>query len=73
MGVRPIVRLWRGLPRGPFVLHRGPSRPASNFMRCARVFNPAKTAFVVPRELEFHGQVKTLDAELESRFSAICR
>src|SRR5206468_10602255 len=37
---------------------RGPSRPASNYTRCARAFNPVRTAFVVPVEFEFHGQVK---------------
>src|SRR5205807_3567142 len=30
----------------------------SNCTPCARAFNPAKTAIVVPEEFEFHGQVK---------------
>ncbi|PYT53133.1 MAG: hypothetical protein DMG43_09820 [Acidobacteria bacterium] len=37
---------------------RGPSRPVSNYTRCARPFNPVKTAFVVSEEFGFHGQVK---------------
>jgi hypothetical protein len=37
---------------------RGPSRPASNYTRRARAFNPVKTAIVVPEEFGFHGQVK---------------
>jgi hypothetical protein len=37
---------------------RGPSRPVWNYTRCARAFNPVKTAIVVPAEFEFHGQVK---------------
>jgi len=56
---RPIVRRWRGLQRGPLVLHSCPSRPASNYTHCSRAFNPAKTAIVVPKECELHGQVKT--------------
>jgi hypothetical protein len=34
---------------------RGPSRPASNYTRCVKAFNPVKTAIFVPEESEFHG------------------
>ena len=55
---RPIVRRWRRLQRGPFVVYRGPSRPASDYTHSTKAFNPARTAFVVLEESPFHGQVK---------------
>jgi len=56
---RPIVRRWRRLQRGPFVLYSWPFSSVSNYTCYGRAFNPVKTGIAAPAECEFHGQVKS--------------
>jgi hypothetical protein len=58
MEVRPIVRRWRGLQRGPFVLHSWPFSSGLAPYALCEGFQSSEDSNFVPEEFEFHGQVK---------------
>jgi hypothetical protein len=56
---RPIARRWRGLHRGPFVLHSWPFPSSLELYALCQGFQSGQDSIFVPAEFEFHGQVKS--------------
>ncbi len=55
---RPIVRRWRRLQRGSFVLHSWPFSSSFELYALCEGFQSSEDSHCCAEEFEFHGQVK---------------